>query len=1116
MMDDLPPPDDATRAQIRAADPSGSVWLSANAGSGKTRVLTDRVAWLLLEGTPPERILCLTFTKAAAGEMQNRLFKRLGEWTMLGDDALRIRLQQLGVERGRVDTDALRRARTLFARAIEAPGGLKIQTIHAFCAGLLRRFPLEAGVTPAFTEMDEITAARLHADILDGMAADPTTRPLVDAVAAKLSDGDPGAFLAAVLKHRDGLGGWDEAGLRAALGIADASAAEVRGAAVTPADLDLLEVVRDAAGRADGKTMSDLSTRLAEAYLADPPDRFDLLCTAFLKKDGDPRANLVTKPVAAEIGEAALDDLRDLACRLTDAQARLAALEGFGHTRALHAFGPVFAERVEAAKRARGWLDFDDQIRRARALLSTRDMAQWVLFKLDGGIDHILVDEAQDTSPAQWDVIAALSQEFGAGIGARPELVRTLFVVGDRKQSIYRFQGADPGAFDRMRAVFGDRLTDPPLTDHALLHSFRSAPVILDLVDAVFETGGGVGDAPQHIAFNRDLPGRVDLWPPIPKAEPDLSDRRWYDPVDRPAPNDADVRLARRVAEAIRAMVDARAPIVHRGVRRAVDQGDILVLFQRRDRLFFHVIRACKAAGLNLAGADRLVLTRDMAVRDLLALLRWLDAPGDDLSLATVLRSPLGGMDEAGLYDLAHGRAGRLWDRLRDEGPRATVAMLRDLLARADRLRPFELLQRMLIRHDGRRLLLARLGAGSGEAIDALLAQALAYEAAQVPSLAGFLGWLDSAAPEVKRRPGAGAIRVMTVHGAKGLEAPVVILPETMKRDLKTPQGVQRLPGDGPAIWMPPKAQWSPAARDLAEATQAADAAERERLLYVALTRAESWLIAGAAGEVGDAPGDSWWRRIEAGLRARGAGPLPTPEGDGLRLEAGDWTPLPAADAPDPTAPRDAPLPFLETPPQPPARPAGRLTPSDLPGAKTLPGESAGRPDALDRGTAIHALLEHLPALPPADRAAAAEAILADLPGRAAILAEAEAVLDAPDLAHLFAPGTLAELAFALPAEGTRPPVFGTMDRVILAPDRVTIVDYKTNAVLPDAPGDVPAGLLRQMAAYELAARAIWPGRAVELAILWTRAPRLMALPGALLRDAWAEMPAIDPAADGA
>ncbi len=1095
-MTDAQIPDDASRAQIAAADPSGSVWLAANAGAGKTRVLTDRVAWLLLEGTPPERILCLTYTRAAAGEMQNRLYARLGNWAMMPDPDLRGELEALGVPTLRISSERLRHARTLFARAIETPGGLKIQTIHAFCASLLRRFPLEAGVSPAFLEMDETATTRLHVEILDEMASGPDA-PLVDAMAARLSDSEPSVFLAAVAKAwPPGTKPLDEDALRAGLGITDENPEGVRNGAVTADDVTLIETVRDAAISDGGKKMVDLTRILSQAIVADHPERFDLLSEAFLKKDLDPLKSPVSKSVTEAIGDATVEAVYDLAARLSDAHAYIAAFVSLDYARALHAFAPAFVARLEAAKQARGWLDFDDQIARARALLSTSDMAQWVLFRLDGGLDHMLVDEAQDTAPAQWDVIAALVAEFGGGSGARPDVARTLFVVGDQKQSIYSFQGADPDAFAHMRDVFARTLGPglPYLRDHALRHSFRSSPAILDLVDAVFAEGGGVGPAPVHIAHRADMPGRVDLWAPIEQEKEDHSDRKWHDPVDREARNDAEILLAERIADAIVTMLRDGTPITHKGVRRAVEPKDILILLQRRGPLFHHVIRACKKRDLDLAGADRLKLSDDLAVRDLIALLTWAATPDDDLSLACVLRSPLGGVDEAGLFDLSHGRKSRpLWSVLRDSG--RDVSMLADILRVADILRPYEILQRVLIRNDARRRLLARLGAEADEAIEALLGQALAYERLEVPSLAGFLGWLSSADVDLKRQGGRGSIRVMSVHGAKGLESPVVILPDTRVRPPKAPSGVRRLP-NGIPIWMPAKAGWSPAVKSMAQSFAEAQAAERDRLLYVALTRAESWLIVAAAGDVGAAPKDSWWRQVEAGMQACGAVPV----SDGLRLEVGDWAAMKGASQKG-TGPAFLPLPdWIAMKAEAPGVTDRPVAPSDLPGAKILPGEGDGDGEtARRRGIAIHRLLEHLPTLLPGERTAAARALLADDD----VTAEVLALLDDPALAHVFGTDALVEVPFLLPRGPEHPAVAGTIDRLILRSGRVMIVDFKSNLAVPADAADTPVGLLAQMGAYRAAIRAIWPDRPVDQAILWTRNGRLMSLPDELITGAW-------------
>ncbi len=1125
-----PPRDDATGRQILAADPAASTWVSANAGSGKTRVLTDRVARLLLGGVPPEKVLCLTYTKAAAAEMQNRLFKRLGAWAMLPDAELRAALAELGAAPPE-GAEALRAARRLFARAIEAPGGLKIQTIHAFSAALLRRFPLEAGVAPDFTELDERAQRLLLEAVVEEMADGPEA-PLVEALSRHYTGEDFARLTAEIAGNRSrfaappqALAEWlarfglpaecDEASLLAEVFLG--------GEALLAAALLPILAGSSTKDQAAARKLGSLDP--AAPSLAALERLEDVLLYGAKTKNpfGAKIGDLPTKALREGPAAPLMPELEALMGRVEAARARRIALAAARRSHALHAFAAPFLSAYAAAKQARGVLDFDDLILRARDLLSQPTLAQWVLFRLDGGIDHILVDEAQDTSPEQWEVIRLIAEEFSAGESARSSTERTLFVVGDLKQSIYSFQGADPSNFGRMRAHFGRRLAEveSELTEIELLHSFRSAPAILRVVDGAFlrpERQDGIGGAPEHHAFHEDKPGRVDLWPPVPAAEK-VEDGEWTDPVDRVDPAHHDLVLARAIAGEIRRLCDPEAgetlPLPQKGGqprRRRLSPGDFLVLVQRRSTLFAELIRACKAEGLPIAGADRLRLGAELAVKDLAALLSFLATPEDDLSLAAVLKSPLFGWSEDRLFRLAHGRDGYLWTALRAAKAPRTLEVLDDLRDAADFLRPYEILERVLTRHDGRRKLLARLGPEAEDGIDALLAQAMAYESSEVPSLTGFLSWMETEDVEVKRQlaTAEGVVRVMTVHGAKGLEAPVVILPDT-----RLPGGGERgeilVAEDGKALWAT-KADEAPPeiAAALGDRRDRA-AEERMRLLYVAMTRAESWLIVAGAGDMGKEEGPGWHRVVAEAMEAAGSVSIETPTGTGRRHASGDWEagPLEATPPAEPPAPALPPWTAAKAPA--PEQAPEPLSPSDLGGAKALPGE-AGLFDeaaAMRRGRRLHLLFEHLPGAPEAERPALARRLLAmgedaaDATEADALFAEAARVLDDPAFAGIFAAEALAEVEIAarLPELGGRA-IGGAIDRLILGPDLVRVIDYKTNALLPERPEDVPEGLLRQMGAYAAALKQIYPDRSVEAAILWTSAPMLMPLPPGLIAAA--------------
>ncbi|GAB5449381.1 double-strand break repair helicase AddA [Gymnodinialimonas sp.] len=1114
--------DDATRAQTTAADPATSTWLGANAGSGKTRVLTDRVARLLLDGVPPERILCLTYTKAAAMEMQNRLFSRLGAWAMKGDAGLGETLTAIGVPVSRLDPDLLNRARTLFARAIEAPGGLKIQTIHSFCASVLRRFPLEARVSPAFTEIDERVQARLLSDLLDDLAETEAGRTALDFVAPYLSGDDSIIALArAVAGRAEALtppADWDAicdfAGIYPGLAEGDIFAAVLTGD-----EADLFHLLRSNLDPGT-KTHVKLGDDLAALDLEAPtPDTLKELERMFLfgptaKTPYGPKIDGIANAKVRKAMGGAAEALNDLAERVAEARALRTGLETARKTHALHQFAARFLPAYAQAKEARGWLDFDDLIDKTRALLSDSKVAQWVLFRLDGGIDHILVDEAQDTAPRQWDIVQRLAEDFAAGEGARPDVQRTIFVVGDKKQSIYSFQGADPSEFDRMRAHFMARLAEieAPFQDAALIHSFRSAEPILALVDRVAAGLGapGLGERIEHKAFFDTKPGRVDLWPHIPQGEK-TTKPAWDDPQDIVSEDHHSAILAQTLADQIGAMI-AQPPMIEvEGKARALTAGDILILVRSRSPLFHKIIAELKRTNLPVAGVDRSQLTSPLAVKDLMALCRFLATPEDDLSLACVLRSPLCGLSEAQLYDLALGRPGFLWSALRDraEDFAEAHAILKDLRDQADFLKPYDLLERALIRHDGRRRLIARLGAEAEDAVDAMLAQALAYEATEVPSLTGFVGWLDSGDVQVKRdlSQATGQIRVMTVHGAKGLEAPVVILPDCAQHYSRGGSVKLLQPEGAPLVWAPGKGDETNAVLEAAEAKKQREAEEANRLLYVALTRAESWLIIAASGQLGSADDASWYKVVEDAMAGMGAQPLTVAGLDdtGRRLQTGDW--------PDGTKPSDADtaraaLPTYATTPAPaPVKDQPARNPSDLGGAKALPGVGDDTATAMQRGTITHLLLEHLPRLPkPAWPSAAPgiAALEADVSPEvlAPMLEEATAVLTAPDLAPLFTEASLAEVEITGHSNTLQADVIGIIDRLIVTPTRVTAVDFKTNATVPATPQDTPEGVLRQMGAYAEILQAIYPDRDITTAILWSRSATLMELPHDLVSGA--------------
>ena len=1103
--------------QLAAADPGVSAWVTASAGTGKTHVLVDRILRLLLAGTPPSRILCLTFTKAAAAEMANRLSATLGRWSVLGDAALDAKLHALTSENP--DAEVRARARRLFARTLEAPGGLALRTIHSFCESLLGRFPLESGVTPNFAVIDERTAAEFVAEARtrvfraaqgrDGGAL----RDALDRLATLTDEDRFDRLMTGLLRAREPIA---PAAVRRALELSPGDTPEtVCSEAWDGTDRSAMT----AAARvlAEGKDSDRKNARFISAWL-DGTAHLDAYVKAFLTAKNEPRKEVMTKALR-DAHPGAEENLRREQQRVAMLINRLSALAIAEASEAALTVGAALGREYEALKADHAVLDYDDLIGFARRLLADPSAVSWVHYKLDGGIDHVLVDEAQDTSPDQWAVIAALTGEFFAGEGAREDVPRTVFVVGDEKQSIYSFQGADLEAFRRVHAAFRERASDAgrPWQDVGLELSFRSTPPVLEAVDAVFgrlPATDGIVDletAPlHHESFrNRDA-GRVEVWPLIEPVDAE-DDDPWDSPLDRPSPGEADFRLADRVAAEVRGWLDGGEPLPSAG--RPIEPGDIMILVQRRGPFYAHMVRALKRRDIAVAGADRMVLTEQMAVMDLMALGRFLLLPEDDLSLAEVLKSPLIGFDDDDLFALAHNRGeASLWRTLgRRSGERpdfgTAAERLREWLRRVDYQPPYDFLTRLLGPDGGRRAMLARLGPDANDAIDEFLSLALLYEREHTPSWQGFLSWVAATETEVKRdlEQVKDAVRVMTVHGAKGLQAEIVILPDTVR----TPGGGQESGlfwaedrGGGPEVplWVPATDMDAPATAALRQAAQSGRMREYRRLLYVAMTRARERLYV-CGWRTRNAPGQgNWYDTVTDALR-----PVAAAVEEGLlridrRQEREIAPPSARDDTPTETVPDWARRPpdREPEPPQPlaPSRPEGEDPPVSSP-----VGPDAG--DRFRRGRLVHRLLQSLPDLPPGRRAEAARAWLAmpahglGAEAQADIAAEVMSVVEHPAHEALFGAGSLAEVPIAGVVAGRA--VSARIDRLVVTDDAVAIVDFKADREPPEDGDSIPPVYLAQMAAYRAVVRQIYPDRPVRCALLWTAGPALITLEDSIL-----------------
>jgi len=1136
--------DQASARQRDAANPDVSAWVSANAGTGKTHVLVNRVARLLLAGAEPSRILCITYTKAAAAEMETRLFNRLGEWSLLPDKGLRDALKKLQGERP--DPDDLKRARRLFARALETPGGLKIQTIHAFCQSVLKRFPLEAGIAANFRVLEEETALDLQTDarralfaqVLSG--ADAELRRAHELIVTERDEEQLAGLLKTLQGNSDKLSAlfgefkganlWDNLWRHLGLspGATRASIIEVE---TTDAVLDRpgLEAAI-ATLRSGAKTSKQAADRI-EAFLKSEkrPEIFEDYQKAFLKKDGGPLAKVTTKGA-----EAAEEPMRAEQLRLVNVLMLLKAADTAERTHALLTFGRAYLDIYETLKQKQGALDFNDLIIETRALLTPPNDA-WVHYKLDEGIDHILVDEAQDTSPQQWDIIRLLANEMTAGHGAAEDAgrPRSMFAVGDVKQSIYRFQGAAPEEFATMRDFFNQHLSEAKrkFEPVELDLSFRSASPVLELVDEVFREvplSERDGMGLHHAAHHADAPGLVELWPVIePAEEEDVVP--WDVPLDSSHTQSPEGRLAGRIAQTIRTWIDTGEMLA--GEERPIVPSDIMILVRRRSAFMEHMIRALKINNIPVAGADRLKIIDHIAVQDLISLGHFALSPDDDLALAEVLKSPFIGFDDDQLFAIAHGRKGTLWSALKSRGSKdqqanGAVEWLTKVRNRADREPPYEFFAHALGEDGGLARLLARLGPDAEDPIEEFLTQALAHERARVPSLHAFLHALMRESGEIKRdmEKGRDEVRVMTVHGAKGLESNIVFLPDTCSLPAAQSEGgiltSQAVARDGTPegtpffLWAPRKIDDDAISRAAREAYSLETAYEYRRLFYVAMTRAKERLyVSGWIGARARQEG-SWHELAEQALRTIG-GEVELADGTlALRIEKkGDKR---DGERDEKTrAPAPGPIPAWARQAAPEEKARQRLTPSTLDKdepAVFAPGGDSGK--AARRGSLVHRLLEVLPDLLPETREAAAtrflDAFAEDFSAdeREELARETLTLMELPELAPLFGPGSRAEAALSglVEIEGRKERIEGRVDRLAFTADAIWVLDYKTNRPAAQSLDEVAPTYWKQMAGYRALLTQINPRIAIQCALVWTHLPSLMVLPEDRLEAQWVEI----------
>ena len=1032
----------ANEAQHKASDPVICAWVSASAGSGKTKVLTDRLLRLLLSKVEPEKILCLTFTKTAAAEMSNRLSAILQKWSVCSNEQLLSSLKKLLGNDFKEET--LTTARQLFARVLDVRGGLNIMTIHSFCQKLLKRFPLEANLSPAFEVIDDSSEKIYLKQSFNRIILSKTFEKDFEVLSEFFSE-------------------------KKLLETLFDSQSEYR----------RLSSLLDR-----NQSIDSLFLKLSDTLEINPTDTIESLIAPYknledwneyklhyLTREDDIRRKLPLEdiPKAREV-------LRTLD--------KIKSLKTLTFTKSFIRIFMATLNEYQNFKEQKDFLDYDDLIIKTENMLQEANMSNWVLYKLDGGLEHILVDEAQDTNPHQWEIIRMIAQEFFSGEGEKNSK-QTIFAVGDRKQSIYSFQGADPDCFEKMRIFFKQKISESKnrFEDIPFNISFRSTKPILDLVNYFIQTqpaGLLVGhEKPEdliHTAYRQGVGGLVEIWPIEEGEEKAKKSFEWDLPTIVENTKKASLKLVQKIVCRIQEMLDNKE--ILKSENRPIEAGDIMILLRRRGNLMNELVKALKEQNIPVAGVDRLILTQHIAIMDLISLAEFLLLPQNDLKLAEVLKSPLFNLSETDLFQLAFNRKATLFQSVKEQKPEV-AERLSKLLNLSDNFHPFELFSYVL-NNGGRKAFLERLGIETNEMLDEFLNLCLTFEKENTPSLQSFVNWIKEDDIEIKRdleQAHQNAVRIMTVHGSKGLESKIVFLPDTCS----IPKNIGKIIWtDGLPFLLTKKDYHPEKIRNAVIHEQNKLLLEYNRLLYVAITRATDRLyIGGFAGK--SVPGSCWYKMLESSL----------PPGVKL-IESEQTTPVPERErqTSKKVILKEIPDWYFRNPP---------IETTE----KTLSPSKMGQEDefepsplsedqemALRRGSFIHKLLQVLPDIPEDQREIF---IQKTKPKDIDIPENLLEIFRREEFKHLFGKDSMAEVPIVGQIDGA--PVSGQIDRLVVLEDEVLLIDFKTNRYVPVDLEAVPLVYKEQLKAYKDLLKNIFSDKKrIRCFLFWTTNLKLMEL----------------------
>ncbi len=1094
-----------------AINPNFSVWVNASAGTGKTKILIDRVLRLLLENK--RNILCLTFTNAAANEMENRIHSILSKWAICSESELIMDLEQLdllhlseesvsfqrvtlesrkkeewipvsstgmtkesaGITEGSRKNEALdrhlTRARRLFSELENL--GLTIQTIHAFCYKLISSFPIEAGIAPNCTLSE---CKELHSIIFNKVLHNETVQDDINLIATEIDENKLRDLLYTLCVKRsasandskyikDKLSAPDEihdlqsetiehvgrlAEILSEGSKRDQSYSEILYSTVIPAGI---QKKRTSVTRWNDTKVENLAKVFLKSESHEKKSISSIATKSILEKFKD------AEQIIESVQNVVFTHIRDMN-----------SYQIFKRTSSLLGVFKVYVDLYNSEKSKNALLDYNDIINLATNLLSNPNYKDWILFNLDQKIDHILVDEAQDNSISQWKIITNLCDEFFAGNDEK----RTLFVVGDVKQSIYRFQGANPHLFNYMQQYFHTKTGGRDWISCQLEKSFRSTPEVLMLVDRIFNNFRAEisfnDNEIKHVPHRENDQGYIEIWPALPRRKEKEQQALQIPLTCRENYIIADRLLAQTIANRIHNWLNEGRILVAKD--RHIEPRDIMILVRQRNVLVDYIISELKKANVPVVGRDYFRIMDYIAVQDLIALAEFLLLQANDLALANALKSPLFNFTEDDLFNIAYDRKEQsLWEKLQDY-QKVIYSELNYLINLSRIESPLTLFTHIL--RTGKKKFAARLGLECFEVLDEFMNLVLQFEN---PSLQAFVQWIKENNPEIKNdmQSERNAVRIMTIHKSKGLQAPIVFLVDTNT----VPRNSESIIFDGTEVPFWCGKNNNAYCDQVKREKKLEDYNEYLRLLYVALTRAEDELYILSKEPVQKG---SWYDLITKygepyEKKQRDLQPIFKEKVEVLCVNANypyiykkrDYFDVPVISLPPALAHSSV------------SSQRVTLESSEKEGAEWIPVSATWMTDGYARGLIIHSILQYMPKIEKERRKNWVRKYLDNIN-----ISEDKDEIYSKILAfnekygYLFDLEGKSEITLSGTIDGKS--VLVRLDRLCITQDKAIIIDYKSHR-------NVSVSLLneikKQMLIYKTLVQEIYPNKQVECVVIW-------------------------------